>query len=63
MTLIIVLNLIACAAVVAGVVTPLAWAIRTQHRDDPAFVAAQRAARRMRAKAARPRRSPAYEGI
>ena len=35
MTLIIILNAILCAAVIVTVLTPLAWAILTQHRDVP----------------------------
>jgi hypothetical protein len=35
MPLILVLNAILCCAVLVMVITPLIWAIRTQHRDAP----------------------------
>jgi hypothetical protein len=39
MTLVIALNIIFCAAVIVAVVTPLAWAVRTQERNLPVAIA------------------------
>jgi protoporphyrinogen oxidase len=57
MTLIIVLNAILCLGVIATVVSPLLWAIFTQHRDHvaaagafgPRVAAAPRQAHNLRA--------------
>jgi hypothetical protein len=53
MTLAIILNVILCGAVVTGVVAPVALAIRTQHRHQPALPAAARRLARARQHAAR----------
>lgn len=54
MPLIIILNAILCCAVLVMVLSPLIWAIRTQHRDEPAPDAAPRRVR----SAQRPRHDP-----
>jgi hypothetical protein len=41
MTLVIALNIIGCLAVITGIVGSLAWAIRTQHRNEPPTVGAR----------------------
>lgn len=35
MTIVIILNVILCGAVIVAVVAPLVWAVATQHRDAP----------------------------
>lgn len=52
MTLVFILNAIFCGGVVVGVVAPLAWAILTQHRNEPVAIAAARKHRRAPARVA-----------
>ncbi len=61
------LNAILMFSVVAGIVTLLAWAIRTQHRDRtaPAFLRTDRAVRPARTRpraASQPHRRPITGG-
>jgi len=63
MTIVIILNVILCAAVVVGVVAPLVWAIVTQHRDEPETVVATRGTRRVPVRVARRGRRRLLEPI
>ena len=63
MTIVIILNVILCAAVVVGVVGPLVWAIVTQHRDEPDTVLATRGTRRVPVRVARRGRRRLLEPI
>ena len=42
MTLVIILNVVLCTAVIVGVVAPLVWAIITQHHHETVVVATDR---------------------
>jgi len=44
--ILLVLNVVLCAAVLIGVVAPLLWAIRAGQRDQPVVTAGPRLARR-----------------
>ena len=57
MTLVIILNVVLCTAVIVGVVAPLVWAIVTQHRHETVVVATDRGARQVPAKAVDRRRA------
>ncbi len=64
MTTTIILNAILALGVIAMVVTPLVWAILTQHRDHPTLAAAESATAdqshsRDRRHATRPQYKPA----
>jgi hypothetical protein len=48
MTLVIILNLVLCFAVIIGVVAPLVWAIVTQHHHETVAVATSRGTRHVR---------------
>jgi hypothetical protein len=56
MTLVIILNVVLCAAVIAGVVAPLIWAIITQHHHETVVVQTERGVRQRPAHAERRRR-------
>ncbi|HET7051590.1 MAG TPA: hypothetical protein VFI54_25195 [Solirubrobacteraceae bacterium] len=51
MTLVIILNVILCTAVIVGVVAPLVWAIITQHHHETVVVATTRGTRQVPATA------------
>lgn len=51
MTLVIVLNVVLCTAVIVGVIAPLVWAIVTQHHHETVVVATDRGARQVPARA------------
>jgi hypothetical protein len=61
--LVIILNVVLCAAVIVGVVAPLVWAIVTQHHHETVPVATVRGVRQAPAQAARQRRRGLYEPI
>jgi ABC-type glycerol-3-phosphate transport system permease component len=63
MTLVIILNVILCAAVIVGVVAPLIWAIVTQHHHETEVVQTERGVRQRPARAARRRRRGLLEPI
>ncbi len=63
MTIVIILNVILCVAVVVGVVAPLVWAIVTQHRDEPDTVVATRGTRRVPVRVSRRGRRRLLEPI
>ena len=56
MTLVIILNVVLCLAVIIGVVAPLLWAIMTQHRHETVAVATVRGVRQVPAHTVRRRR-------
>ena len=60
MILTVLLNAILCLAVLVVVVTPLVWAIVTQHRDHPAVGGAAGATSALTARSARGRRHQRY---
>jgi hypothetical protein len=51
MTLVIILNVVLCTAVIIGVVAPLVWAIITQHHHETVVVATNRGSRQVPARA------------
>jgi hypothetical protein len=51
MTLVIILNVVLCTAVIVGVVATLVWAIITQHHHETVVVATPRGTRQVPAKA------------
>ncbi len=51
MTLVIILNVVLCTAVIIGVVAPLVWAVVTQHHHETIVVATDRGARQVPARA------------
>jgi Na+/H+ antiporter NhaB len=51
MTLVIILNVVLCTAVIVGVVAPLVWAIITQHHHETVVVATNRGTRQVPATA------------
>jgi hypothetical protein len=57
MALVIILNVVLCTAVIAGVVAPLVWAIITQHHHETVVVATSRGTRQVSAQAVDRRRS------
>ena len=57
MTLVIILNVVLCTAVIVGVVAPLVWAIITQHHHETVVVATNRGTRQVSAQAVDRRRS------
>ncbi len=63
MTLVIILNVVLCTAVIIGVVAPLVWAIVTQHHHETVAVATRRGIRQAPAHAARRRRRGLSEPI
>ena len=60
MILTVLLNAILCLAVLVVVVTPLVWAILTQHRDRPAIGGAAGATSAAAARSTRGRRHQRY---
>jgi hypothetical protein len=63
MTLVIILNVVLCAAVIVAVVAPLVWAIGTQHHHETVVVASDRGIRQAPAHGARRRRLRLREPI
>jgi hypothetical protein len=57
MTLVIILNVVLCTAVIIGVVAPLVWAITTQHHHETVVVATNRGTRQVSARAVDRRRA------
>lgn len=51
MTLVIILNVVLCTAVIVGVVAPLVWAITTQHHHETVVVATTRGTSQVSARA------------
>jgi hypothetical protein len=51
MTLVIILNVVLCSAVIIGVVAPLVWAIITQHHHETVVVDTNRGTRQVPATA------------
>jgi hypothetical protein len=63
MTLVIILNVVFCSAVIIGVVAPLVWAIVTQHHHETVAVATVRGVRQAPAHVTRRRRRGLLEPI
>jgi hypothetical protein len=63
MTIVIILNVILCGAVIVGVVAPLVWAIVTPHRDEPSTVVMTRGTRRVPVRVSRRGRRRLLEPI
>ena len=57
MTLVIILNVVLCTAVIVGVVAPLVWAIITQHHHETVVVSTTRGNVQMPAKTVDRRRA------
>jgi hypothetical protein len=57
MTLVIILNVVLCTAVIIGVVAPLVWAIITQHHHETVVVATNSGTRQVSARAVDRRRA------
>jgi hypothetical protein len=62
MTTVIILNIVLCVGVIAGVIAPLIWAIVTQHHHETYVLATPRGARQVRSRRRR-RRSGLFEPI
>jgi len=63
MTLVIIVNVVLCTAVIVGVVAPLVWVITTQHRHETIAIATVHGVRQVPAHAVRRRRRGLYEPI
>jgi len=59
-----ILNAILALGVIVTVVTPLVWAILTQHRDHPTTPVATRATKRpVRSQSRQPMTRPSYKSV
>lgn len=63
MTLVIILNVVLCTAVIIGVLAPLVWAIITQHRHETIAIATEHGVRQVPAHWVRRGRRGLHEPI